>query len=102
MKIFYITLNNVEEAKIISTILLEKQLAVCTNWFPITCAYRWQGEIKIGDEVVLIVKTMANMREKIEKIIAERINYTNFIAEINVDSVNQGFMNWLSQEVPIY
>jgi periplasmic divalent cation tolerance protein len=38
MRIYYITLNNDDEARRISKALLEGQLAVCTNWFPITCA----------------------------------------------------------------
>jgi periplasmic divalent cation tolerance protein len=99
MKIFYITLNNDNEAKAISVALLEKQLAVCTNWFPINCAYRWEGEVKLSAEVVLIIKTQNNLRDKIEKIISQHIGYTNFIAEINVASVNQGFLDWLNAEV---
>lgn len=99
MKLFYITLNNVAEAKAISMNLLEKKLALCTNWFPIGCAYRWQGEIKQGDEVVLIVKTKEAMREQIEEVITSMITYTNFIAEINVQSINDGFSNWLNEEL---
>ncbi|HZC36305.1 MAG TPA: hypothetical protein VE242_11855 [Chthoniobacterales bacterium] len=35
MHIFYVTLNNADEAPQTSRALLERQLAVCTNWFPI-------------------------------------------------------------------
>lgn len=100
MKMYYITLNNEEDAKTISYALLEKQLAVCTNWLPITCAYRWQGEIKLGPEFVLIVKTQEGMREEIEKTIAEYIHYTNYMAEIDVYSINNPFLQWLNAEVP--
>lgn len=99
MKMFYVTLNNAEEAKVISSVLLEKQLAVCTNTFPIHCMYRWEGEIKQGAEVVLMIKTKDGLRDKIEKTITDMINYTNFIAEINVHTVNQNFLNWLDKEV---
>lgn len=101
MKIYYVTLNNTEEAQKISQELLEKQLAVCTNWFPITCAYRWEGKINIEPEIALIVKTQAGYREKIEQVIQEHIDYTNFIAEIAPESVNTGFLNWLNVDVPI-
>ncbi len=99
MKMYYVTLNNAEEAKKISLSLLEKQLAVCTNMFPITCAYRWQGEIKQEAEVVLIIKTKEGMRTDIESVIKQNINYTNFIAEIDVKSVNDNFLQWLNNEV---
>ena len=45
MRIYYVTLNTDDEARQITHALLERQLAVCANWFPITCAYRWEGKI---------------------------------------------------------
>lgn len=99
MKLFYITLNNEQEAKTISQRLLEKKIAVCTNWFSIQCGYQWGDEIKFGNEIVLIVKTLGNKRQLIETTIAQVINYTNFIAEIEVKSVNSAFQTWLESSV---
>ncbi len=100
MKLYYVTLNNIEEARQIGRTLLERKLAVCVNWFPITCAYSWQGEITEEPEVVLIIKTQDGYALEIEKVIQEYITYTNFIAEISPVAVNQGFLNWLNAEVP--
>lgn len=100
MKLYYVTLNNSEEAHQISQVLLEKQLAVCTNWFPITCTYRWEGKIVNEPEVVLIIKTQSGYQEVIEETIRQHITYTNFIAEITPTTVNQGFLDWLNTEVP--
>ncbi len=47
MKLYYVTLNTSEEAQKVGRALLEQQLAVCVNWFPVTCAYRWEGKIEI-------------------------------------------------------
>ena len=69
MKIFYVTLNTADEARRISRELLEKQLAVCTNWFPITCAYRWEGKITEEPETVLVIKTQTGYRSDIEAVI---------------------------------
>jgi periplasmic divalent cation tolerance protein len=100
MKMYYITLKNQDEAKKISFDLLERRLAVCTNWFPMTCAYRWQGEIKEESEIVLIIQTESDMREEIEKVISQHITYTNIIAELNVHSMNASFLKWFDAEVP--
>ncbi|MBW4575801.1 MAG: divalent-cation tolerance protein CutA [Aphanothece sp. CMT-3BRIN-NPC111] len=99
MKIYYITLNTSDEARQVSRALLEQQLAVCTNWFPITCAYRWEGKIVEEAETVLIVKTQAEYREEIEQLIRQHITYTNCIAEIAPESINDSFLNWLNAEV---
>lgn len=99
MKFFYVTLNNNEEAKKISLALLEQNIAVCTNWFLISCAYRWEGEIVQEEEYVMIIKTKEDKRKDIEKVIADHIDYLNCIAEIDVKSINEKYGNWLSTEV---
>ena len=101
MKLYYITLNNSDEARHIGRALLEQKLAVCVNWFPITCAYIWKGEITEEPEVVLIVKTQSGYREQIEEVILQHITYTNFIAEISPTEINNSFLEWLNAEVTI-
>ena len=101
MKIYYVTLNTPEEARLVGRSLLEQSLAVCVNWFPITCAYLLEGKIKEEAEVVLIIKTQEGYHQKIEQAIAKHITYTNLIAEISPSRVNQGFADWLDREVPL-
>jgi periplasmic divalent cation tolerance protein len=101
MRIFYVTLNTAEEAGQISRALLEQRLAVCTNWFPITCAYRWEERIVEEAETVLLVKTQAGYRGEIEEVIHRHISYTNYIGELAPESVNDSFLKWLSSEVPV-
>ncbi|MDB9493682.1 divalent-cation tolerance protein CutA [Spirulina major CS-329] len=100
MRLYYITLNTAEEAQTISHALLRQNLALCTNWFPITCAYRWEGEIVTEPETVLIVKTQAGYRDRLEQVIREQIDYTHCILELTPDSVNAGFLAWLNREIP--
>jgi periplasmic divalent cation tolerance protein len=99
MRIYYVTLNTADEARQISRTLLEEHLAVCTNWFPITCAYRWEGKIVEEPETVLVIKTQAGYRREVELVIRQHINYTNLIAELTPESVNESFLNWLNTEV---
>jgi periplasmic divalent cation tolerance protein len=101
MILYYITLNTVEEARQISRALLAQKLAVCTNWFPITCAYSWSGQIEEEAETVLIVKTQSGYRTELENVIRQHIDYTNFIAELLPESINESFRQWLNAEVPI-
>ncbi len=101
MKLYYVTLNSWDEARQIGHSLLENKLAVCINWFPITCAYRWEGEITEEPEVVLIVKSQDGYKDAIAQTIKQHINHTNFIAEISPTNINQGFVDWLNQEIPV-
>jgi periplasmic divalent cation tolerance protein len=94
-------LNTDDEARRIGRALLEQQLAVCTNWFPITCAYRWEGKIVEEQETVLLVKTQAGYGKAIEELVRQYISYTNVVAEIAPESVNENFSKWLNAEVPL-
>ncbi len=100
MKLYYVTLNTSQEAVEIGRVLLEKRLALCVNWFPITCAYIWKQEIVEEPEVVLIVKTQDGYGQQIQQVINQHISYTNFIAELTPTNVNQGFLDWLNTEIP--
>ncbi len=99
MKLIYTTLNNNDEARKIGRELLEKKLANCVNFFPITCIYNYQDEITEEPEVVLIIKTKPGKYNQIKQVIKANINYDNFIGQLNVDKINHDFFSWLNQIV---
>lgn len=95
MKIIYTTLNNNQEARKVSRSLLEKRLANCVNFFPITCIYNYENEVTEEPEIVLLIKTLEGKYNAIEKEIKNNIDYDNFIGEIEISKVNSNFENWL-------
>ncbi len=99
MKIIYTTLNNNDEARKIGRILLQKKLANCVNFFPITCIYNYKNEITEEPEVVLLIKTKDGYYEKIKKVIKSEITYDNFIGQIDIEKINDDFSNWLNTVV---
>lgn len=99
MILIYITLNNPDEARKIAKELLEKKLANCVNFFPITCIYNYENQITEEPEVVMIVKTKEDYYEKVEAVIKSHINYDNFIGQIKVEKVNDEFSSWLTNVV---
>ncbi|MCS7208808.1 MAG: divalent cation tolerance protein CutA, partial [Fimbriimonadales bacterium] len=79
LALYYLTFSTPEQAQAVAHDLLRQKVAVCTNWFPITCAYLWNGEIQQESETVLIVKAKAGVRELIEAIVRQHIDYTHFV-----------------------
>ncbi len=98
MKFIYVTLNTADEARTIGRSLLERRLANCVNFFPITCMYRWAGEITEESEVVLIVKTRDDAYDEVANVIKSSITYTNCVAEIAVSRNTPEFLAWLERE----
>ncbi len=97
--LYYLTFATLEEAQAVAYELLRQKIAVCTNWFPITCAYLWEGEIHRESETVLIVKARAGMRHFIEEVVRQHIDYTQFIGELPLTDVNEAFLNWFFREM---
>jgi uncharacterized protein involved in tolerance to divalent cations len=50
-------------------------------------------------ETVLIVKARAGVRESIEAVARRHIDYTHFVGEIPLASVNTDFAQWLTREL---
>lgn len=54
-------------AESLSTHLVEENLASCINRLPgINSVYRWEGELKTGTEVLLLIKTASTCWERLE------------------------------------
>lgn len=99
MIIIYITLNNTSEAREIGKDLLEKNLANCVNFFPITCVYKYKSTVTEESETVLLVKTKDGYYDKVKDVIKKHINYDNFIGQLKVEKVNDDFSSWLNDIV---
>ena len=99
LALYYLTFGKSDEAQAVAHDLLRERIAVCANWFPITCAYLWEGAVQQESETVLIVKARAGVRERIEAVARRHIDYTHFVGEIPLASVNADFAQWLTREL---
>jgi len=52
------TFPNLEQARQIGTVLVERQLVACVNFVPaVESIFRWQGKVETATEVLAIFKT---------------------------------------------
>lgn len=58
----YVTAPSLEVAEHIAAAAVEEKLAACANILPgMTSVYRWQGKVERATEVVVILKTHADV-----------------------------------------
>jgi periplasmic divalent cation tolerance protein len=63
--IVLITVPSREAGEVVARHLLERKLAACVNFIPsVHSLYIWKGEITADDELLLIVKTRADLFEE--------------------------------------
>ena len=80
----------------ISNELIKTKIVACVNISKISSIYTWNGKIENTSEYLALFKTT----QKNKKILKEKIKSTHpydvpEIAEINVNSINKPYLDWL-------
>ncbi|MGC8581783.1 MAG: divalent-cation tolerance protein CutA [Thermoplasmata archaeon] len=98
MKIVLTTIKEKEEGIAIIKDLLANKLAVCGNILEGKSVYLWGNGIVEENEYLLIIKT-SNEKEKALKDQLEKKHPYEVpeIASINVESINQKYMDYISK-----
>lgn len=93
----YCTCPDEQVAKSISTHVVEEGLAGCVNRIPgLTSVYKWEGELKSGTEVLLLIKTAA---DRCEALVAELARIHPYelpeIIAVPVTTGHQPYLDWI-------
>lgn len=99
--LLFSTTNSMENAKKIAKILVDERLAACVNIVPyIKSFYRWEGKTVEDDEILLIIKTKNEIKDKVIKRIKELHTYQ--IPEIIALDITAGlpeYLKWIDDNV---
>ena len=88
-----------KEAKKLSGHLLNNKLVACVNFFRAESSYLWQGKIKDGKEIVMILKTKESNWKKVRSEI-EKIHSYDIPCIIKIKAeANYEFEKWVSDEI---
>ncbi len=100
MTILYLVCANEKEADKIADTLLEKQLIACAKKFPTNSIFKWQGEVKRANEIVLLLETEKRLFDEIEREVTKIHSHKTFIlASIPTDKVSKGVKEWFEEEL---
>ena len=94
------TFENAEQADGVARTLVGERLIACGNIIPgLTSIYRWRGEIETSAEVLLLMKTRAELLPALRARIDELHPYEvpEFLA-LSVDQVADAYGRWVWQE----
>lgn len=100
-RIAFSTAGTIDEAHRLARLLVERRLAACVNLIPnLTSVYRWQGAIEETTEVLLLIKTTAEMLPALEAALRELHSYNvpEFLA-LKIEMGSQPYLDWLQSSV---
>ncbi len=97
----YVTAKNLEEAKKIATVALDKKLVACVNIFPpILSCYEWEGKYREEKEVVLILKTRKDKFESLKEVVINHHSYTcPCVVFIPLSKGFRPFLSWIDSKL---
>jgi periplasmic divalent cation tolerance protein len=92
------TTSTTDEAESLANGLVESRLAACVQILPkMTSVYSWDGKVERENEHLLLIKTLPEKYDAVEKYILDHHSYdTPEIVAIDAEKVSAGYLKWLT------
>ena len=96
----YVTAGSRDEALVIGRTVVEERLAACANVLDgATSIYWWQGALQQADEAVLILKTRAELVERLSARVRELHSYEcPCVVALPIAAGNPAYFDWIARE----
>lgn len=98
--LIYSTFGSLADAERCGGALVEQRLAACVNILPtMVSIYEWEGKLDRDEEVVMVVKTRAQIVEKTRRALLEIHPYeVPAILTLPTQHVTEGYDSWLREQ----
>lgn len=99
-RLIYMTAASQAEADAICEALVADRLIACANILgPIRSVYWWQGAVQRGDEVAVVMKTRAELADRVTARIAELHSYDcPCVVALDITGGHTPFLDWIIAE----
>jgi periplasmic divalent cation tolerance protein len=97
------TVASGEEGERLARILVERRLAACVNLMPpMTSIYRWEGRVETAEERLLVIKTRAELFEKLRATLVDLHPYdVPEVIALDVTAGHPPYLSWLDESVSL-
>jgi periplasmic divalent cation tolerance protein len=93
------TTPNIEEAENLARKIVAEKLAACVQVLPaMKSFYFWEGAVQADAEHLLLIKTLAEKYDELEKFIRTNHSYSvPEIAAVRAEKVSDDYFRWLKE-----
>lgn len=99
-RLIYSTCPDAQTARVIGRKLVEAELAACVNILPgMTAIYRWEGAVEEDAEVVLLIKTRAELVDRVIALGCALHPYeTPAFVAFKIEAGSSAYLAWLAEQ----
>lgn len=95
----YLTCAKGDEGSIAQA-LLEKRLAACAKFTPVSSMYWWQGALERDNEMLIVLETAEDLFNEIESEVAKLHSYDTFVLTcVDMNRVNDEAAKWMEENI---
>lgn len=97
MLTIFTTVPNTEEAENLARKIVEAKLAACVQVLPqMKSFYFWENEVQEDSENLLLIKTLEEKFDELEKFIKENHSYdVPEIVAVSSEKVSEDYLKWM-------
>ena len=101
--IVFVTVPTGDDGRAIAQALVREKLAACVNILPgIRSIYTWEGEVCEDEEVLLIIKTRADLFKTLSNFVQEIHPYdVPEVIAVPLAVGAEAYLNWIDQVIQI-
>jgi periplasmic divalent cation tolerance protein len=99
-RFIYVTAASRDEALRIGRALVEERLAACANVIePATSIYWWDGKVQSETEVILVMKSRADLVERLTARVKALHSYAvPCVVALPIEAGNPDYLRWIASE----
>jgi periplasmic divalent cation tolerance protein len=103
MLVIFTTTPNSEEAETLAKKIINAKLAACVQVLPpMKSFYFWQGEVQADFEHLLMIKTLVENYNELEKFIQTHHSYeVPEIVALEAEKVSESYLNWAVESLRV-
>ena len=93
------TVSDREQANGLARMLINQRLVACVQLMPVDSVYRWHGRLETASEILLLIKTRADLTESVISAIKAAHPYeTPEILVLPVAGGLPAYLSWIEAE----
>lgn len=99
MLVIFTTTPNIAEAENLAKKIIEAKLAACVQILPqMKSFYFWKDEVRNDSEYLLLIKTLPEQYDELEKFIQANHSYeVPEIVALSAEKVSESYLNWMKE-----